>query len=132
MADDMGIGDLECYNSESKILTPNMDRLAREGMMFTDAHSSSAVCTPSRYSLMTGRYCWRSKLKHSVLYGYEPMLIENDRETIASMLRKADYNTACVGKWHIGMGFSAKEGEYIDFDKPLPWQNASKELTMDH
>ena len=71
MADDMGYGDVRCYNPDSKIPTPNMDKLAQEGIRFTDAHSPSAVCTPTRYGVLTGRYCWRSRLKHGVLYGYE-------------------------------------------------------------
>ena len=76
LADDMGYGDVGCYNPDSKIPTPNMDRLAAQGVRFTDAHSPSAVCTPSRYGVLTGRYCWRSRLKRSVLFGYEPPLIE--------------------------------------------------------
>ena len=75
MADDMGYGDVGCYNPDTKIPTPNMDRLATQGIRFTDAHSPSAVCTPSRYGLLTGRYCWRSRLKRSVLFGYEPLLL---------------------------------------------------------
>ena len=127
MADDMGYGDVGCFNPDSKIPTPNMDRLAHEGMMFTDAHSGSAVCTPSRYSIMTGRYCWRSRLKTRVLYGYEPPLIEADRLTVAGTLKQAGYHTACIGKWHLGLGYSCKEGENIDFDAPLPWGNPTRE-----
>jgi len=93
MADDMGYGDVGCYNPESKIPTPNMDGLAKEGMCFTDAHSPSAVCTPTRYGVLTGRYCWRSNLKHGVLYGYEPPLIERERLTVAGLLKEAGYNT---------------------------------------
>lgn len=81
IADDMGYGDVGCYNKESKIPTPNMDRLAREGIRFTDMHSPSSVCTPARYGVMTGRYCWRSALKREVLYNYEPPLIETSRLT---------------------------------------------------
>ncbi|MGC9318675.1 MAG: sulfatase-like hydrolase/transferase, partial [Armatimonadota bacterium] len=83
MADDMGFGDPGCYGAE-KIPTPNMDRLAREGMRFTDAHSASAVCTPSRYACVTGRYCWRTYLTSGVMWGYSPPLIEEDRMTVAS------------------------------------------------
>lgn len=83
LADDMGYGDLSCLNEESQITTPNFDKLAQEGMIFTDAHSSSAVCTPSRYSIITGRYNWRSRLKSSVLGGYSPALIEPERMTVA-------------------------------------------------
>ena len=121
LADDMGYGDVGCYNSRSKIPTPHMDRLASEGMRFTDAHSSSTVCTPSRYGILTGRYCWRSALKRSVLFNYEPPLIERTRMTVASLLEQHGYGTACIGKWHLGMGFSAKNGEEFDFKRPLPW-----------
>jgi len=110
MADDMGYGDLSCYGAH-KIQTPHADRVAAEGMRFTDAHSSSAVCTPSRYSVLTGRYCWRSPLKRWVLWGFEPPLIEPSRLTIAQMLRQAGYATAAVGKWHLGLGWTTLDGE---------------------
>ncbi|MBT7101415.1 sulfatase-like hydrolase/transferase, partial [Candidatus Poribacteria bacterium] len=128
MADDMGYGDVGCYNPDSKIPTPNMDRLAEEGVRFTDAHSPSAVCTPTRYGVLTGRYCWRSALKHSVLFGYEPPLIEPERLTVAGLLKRAGYHTAAIGKWHLGLGYSAKPGEDVDFDRPLPWGNATREF----
>ena len=86
LADDMGYGDVGCYSPESKIPTPHMDRVAAEGIRFTDAHSSSAVCTPSRYSILTGRYCWRSRLKRSERFGYETPLVEPERRTVASIL----------------------------------------------
>ena len=121
MADDMGYGDVGCYNEDSKIPTPNMDRLAREGIRFTDAHSADSVCTPSRYGLMTGRYCWRTSLINSVLFNYEPPLIEKGRMTLASLLKKNGYRTAISGKWHLGLGFSAKPGKTVDFQAPLPW-----------
>ncbi len=121
MADDIGIGDFGCYNSESRVPTPSIDRLAAEGVRFTDAHSASAVCTPSRYGVLTGRYCWRSQLEYSVLFGYEPPLIEPARITVASLLKQAGYSTACIGKWHLGLGYSAKPGEDVDFTAPLPW-----------
>ena len=127
MADDMGYGDVGCFNPDSKIPTPHMDRLAAEGMRFSDAHSPSAVCTPTRYGVLTGRYCWRSSLKHGVLYGYEPPLIETNRLTVASLLKAAGYHTACIGKWHLGLGYSAKPGTQFDFDRPLPWSNATRE-----
>lgn len=121
MADDMGYGDLGCYNKKSKIPTPNMDRLAAEGMRFTDAHSPSAVCTPTRYGVLTGRYCWRSRLKSGVLGGYSPALIDTERMTVASMLKQYGYSTACIGKWHLGLGNAKK----TDYDKPLvPGPNA--------
>jgi arylsulfatase A-like enzyme len=121
LADDMGYGDLGCYNAESKIPTPNMDLLAREGIRFTDAHSASAVCTPSRYALLTGRYCWRTPLKYGVLFNYEPPLIEPGRMTIASLLKANGYTTAITGKWHLGLNFPTLPGRSIDFDDPLPW-----------
>jgi len=121
MADDMGYGDVGCYNPDTKIPTPNMDRLAAEGIRFTDAHSPSACCTPSRYGVLTGRYCWRSRLKRMVLFGYEPPLIEEDRLTVEGMLKNVGYHTACVGKWHLGLGFSTRAGKEFDFDAPLPW-----------
>lgn len=128
LADDMGWGDVGAFNPESKIPTPNMDRVAAEGRSFTDAHAASAVCTPSRYSILTGRYCWRSALPRSVLGGYEPPLIEPERETLASMLSANGYRTAAIGKWHLGLGFSAKRGENIDFDRPLPWGSPDREF----
>ena len=128
LADDLGYGDVGCYNSDSRIPAPHLDRLAAGGLRFTDAHSAAAVCTPSRYGLLTGRYCWRSPLKRSVLYSYEPPLIEPNRCTLASILRQEGYRTACIGKWHLGLGFTAKRGESIDFNRPLPWGDADRAL----
>ena len=127
VADDMGYGDVGCYNPDTKIPTPNMNKLAAEGIRFTDAHSPSAVCTPSRYGVLTGRYCWRSRLKRSVFFGYEPPLIEKDRLTVASMLKEVGYHTAAIGKWHLGLGYSTKPGKDLDFDAPLPWTEATRE-----
>jgi arylsulfatase A-like enzyme len=112
MADDMGSGDVQALNPNSKIPTPNLNRLASEGMTFTDAHSPSAVCTPTRYGLMTGRYCWRSPLTQGVLNGYGAPIIESDRETVASFLKKEGYATGIVGKWHLGLGFQKTDGEW--------------------
>ncbi len=109
LADDLGIGDPGCYNRDSKIPTPHLDRLAAEGMRFTDAHSGSAVCTPTRYGLLTGRYAWRSRLEKGVLWGYSRSLIEPERLTVAEMLQQHGYATACVGKWHLG--FQSPTGE---------------------
>jgi arylsulfatase A len=114
LADDLGYGDVSCYNPESKIPTPNMDRLAAEGMRFTDAHTPSAVCTPTRYGLLTGRYCWRTRLKYRVLDGFDPPLIEPGQVTVPSLLKRHGYTTACVGKWHLGLQWTDKEG------KPVP------------
>jgi arylsulfatase A-like enzyme len=130
LADDLGYGDLTCQNEDSKIPTPNMDRLAEEGMRFTDAHSGSAVCTPTRYGLLTGRYAWRTRLKSGVLWGYSPPLIESSRVTVASFLQIHGYTCACVGKWHLGLGWATKEGQMyndrpdekgkgIDYSKPI-------------
>ncbi len=114
MADDMGYGDPRCYNAESKIPTPNMDRLAAEGIRFTDAHTPSSVCTPTRYGLLTGRYCWRTRLKKMVLWTeYEEPLIEAGRETVASLLKRAGYRTAALGKWHLGMDFAEPGGGFV-------------------
>jgi arylsulfatase A-like enzyme len=115
MADDMGYGDPGCYNKESKIPTPNIDRLAAEGIRMTDAHSPSAVCTPTRYGVLTGRYSWRSRLKKGVLWGFSPALIETGRTTVASLLKSRGYHTGCVGKWHLGLGSKEK----TDYTKPL-------------
>ena len=115
LADDLGYGDVKCLNADGKIPTPNVDRLAREGMVFTEAHSGSAVCTPTRYWILTGRYCWRSRLKSGVLNGSSPALIEEGRMTVASLLKRHGYRTACVGKWHLGLG----RDRQTDFGKPL-------------
>lgn len=102
LTDDLGLGDLGCYNPDSKIPTPGMDRLACDGMRFSDAHTPSSVCTPTRYGVLTGRYSWRSRLKQGVLLGISPALIEPGRLTIASLLKKHGYKTAAIGKWHLG------------------------------
>jgi arylsulfatase A-like enzyme len=115
LADDMGYGDPGCYNKDSKIPTPNIDRLAADGIRFTDAHTPSSVCTPTRYGLLTGRYCWRTRLKQGVFQGYDPLLIEPGRMTLASLLRSRGYVTGCVGKWHLGLGKTAP----TDYTQPL-------------
>jgi len=116
MTDDMGIGDTTVYNPESKIPTPNMEKLAAQGVVFTDAHSPSSMCTPTRYALVTGRYCWRTWLWRGVYGGYNRPLIKKGRMTIASLLKKHGYITACVGKWHLGMDWGLKEGRTADED----------------
>ncbi|MFA7158624.1 MAG: arylsulfatase [Kiritimatiellia bacterium] len=121
LADDMGYGDVSCLNAQSKIRTKNLDKISRGGMIFKDAHSSSAVCTPSRYSILAGRYNWRSRLKQGVLLGYSEPLIEPGRMTVASLLRGNGYKTACIGKWHLGWTW-AKNGqaeEDVDFSRPI-------------
>ncbi|MEV0800305.1 arylsulfatase [Kribbella sp. NPDC050281] len=116
LADDMGWGDLGCYGSA--IPTPNIDRLAAGGARLTDCHSASAVCTPSRYALMTGRYAWRGPLKNFVLMGHGPALIEPDRPTMASVLRDAGYTTGAFGKWHLGLGWRHRDGSVRDAFAP--------------
>ena len=128
LADDMGFGDVTCYNPDSRIPTPHMDSLAGQGVRFTDMHSPSAVCTPTRYGLLTGRYAWRSNLKSGVLYGYEPALIEKGRLTLPEMLRAQGYDTACIGKWHLGLQYTAKQGMTVDFDAPLPWESVDADI----
>lgn len=113
LADDMGYGDLRANNLESKIPTPHLDRLAAGGMRFTDGHAPSSVCTPSRYAILTGRYCWRSPLKKGVVWPGDPPLIEPTRPTVASVLRAAGYETAAVGKWHLGLGWESRDGRPI-------------------
>ena len=109
LCDDLGYGDVSSFNPQSKIKTLHLDRLAREGMRFTDAHSGSSVCTPTRYGVLTGRYAWRSKLKSGVLGGLSPRLIEEGRMTVADMLKAQGYHTAAIGKWHLGMDW-ARQG----------------------
>ncbi|HLY64046.1 MAG TPA: arylsulfatase, partial [Chloroflexota bacterium] len=121
LADDMGIGDPACYNPQSKIATPYIDKLATQGMRFTDMHSPSAVCSPTRYGLLTGRYCWRTSLKRSVCFGYDPLLIEIGRLTLALMLKSFDYITAVIGKWHLGLG-ADKQADYSKVLRPGPNQ----------
>ncbi|MDG2201547.1 MAG: arylsulfatase [Phycisphaerales bacterium] len=115
LADDLGSGDPGHANPSSRISTPHMDRLARQGMRFTDAHSPSGVCSPTRYALLTGRYAWRSSLKSGVLWGHDPCLLEPDRPTIASMLSDAGWSTGGIGKWHLGLG----DAKPADFNAPL-------------
>jgi arylsulfatase A-like enzyme len=126
LADDLGIGDLGCYNAASMIRTPNLDRLAAQGMRFTDAHSPSSVCTPTRYGILTGRYAWRTRLQRGVLFGLSAPLIAPGRPTVAALLKAQGYHTACFGKWHLGLGWPGQttddpnlKGGEIDYAKPL-------------
>ncbi|MDX1740316.1 MAG: sulfatase-like hydrolase/transferase, partial [Rhodothermales bacterium] len=121
LADDLGYGDPGAYNEMSRIPTPSIDRLAAEGMRFTDAHTPSAVCTPTRYGLLTGRYAWRTHLKSWVLGGYSPGLIDTTRMTVASLFQQSGYATGAIGKWHLGLG----DADPTDFGERLrPGPNA--------
>ena len=121
LADDLGYGDVSCYNPESKIQTPHIDQLAEKGIRFTDAHSSAAVCTPSRYSILTGRYPWRSRLPQGITRQYQESMIEPNRLTLGDMLKRAGYSTACIGKWHLGMRWQTTDGSRM----PIEYANLS-------
>ncbi len=116
LTDDLGIGDVQFFNPQGKVKTPNIDRLGREGKSFTDAHSSSAVCTPSRYSILTGRYAWRTKLASGVLHGFDPPLIDASRLTVGKLLQQNGYTTACIGKWHLGMDWPLAANATTEYD----------------
>jgi arylsulfatase A-like enzyme len=124
LADDMGYGDPSCYDPESKIPTPNIDRLAGEGVRFVDAHSPASVCSPTRYAILTGRYAWRGRLKKGVLGPYNLPLIEEGRLTLPQMLKEKGYQTACIGKWHLGMKWATIDDvglpeSWVDFDQSI-------------
>ena len=106
ICDDLGYGDIQCLNPKNgKIPTPHADKLASEGMIFTDAHSGSSVCTPTRYGVLTGRYSWRTKLQSGVVQGFAPCLVAKDRSTVASFLKQQGYHTAIIGKWHLNFKY---------------------------
>ena len=137
MADDMGYGDLGCYGA-TQIPTPNIDRLASQGIRFTDAHAPSALCTPTRYGVLTGRYCWRTRLKKGVIYGHSKPLIKPDRLTVPSLLKQHGYKTACIGKWHLGFDWAVKgetkepqeDGMNVDYTKTV--KNGPLEFGFDY
>jgi arylsulfatase A-like enzyme len=114
LADDLGYGDLSCYGA-TKLKTPNIDRLAQQGIRFTDGYAPGAICSPSRYAIMTGRYDWRTAEQMGVLTEHAALHIEPGRLTLGSMLRKQGYRTGYVGKWHLGLGMNAS----IDWNSPL-------------
>lgn len=112
-ADDMGYGDPRAYNPRSRIPTPHIDDLARRGMRFTDAHTASSVCTPSRYGLLTGRYPWRSRLPVGIVNSWGGPVIDADRLTLGKALQARGYRTACIGKWHLGWDWPVEGGSYL-------------------
>lgn len=117
LIDDLGYGEVQALNPGRCVVpTPNMDRLRGEGMSFADAHTSSSVCTPSRYGLITGRYAWRSRLQEFVLRGYDRPLIAQSRPTIASLLKSQGYHTAIIGKWHLGLDMATVGNEPLDVE----------------
>ncbi len=143
LADDLGYGDISSFNPVGKIKTPNIDKIAQEGMKFTDAHSPSAVCSPTRYGILTGRYSWRSELKNGVLTGKSKALIPKSRATVASLLKGAGYQTAFIGKWHLGWewaqkdtanfgaeGWNPEDFDNLDFTKPVT--NTPNDLGFDY
>jgi arylsulfatase A len=133
-ADDLGYGDIQSYNPDrGKILTPNVDRLAKEGMSFTDAHSSSGVCSPSRYTLLTGRYHWRTRLQNGIVGRWGPPVIPPERLTIAGLAKQVGYNTGCIGKWHLGWNWPIpKEEEEPFFVTGPPGLNIVFKITDEH
>lgn len=118
LADDMGYGDARVYNPDSKIPTPHLNSLAADGMLFTDAHTTSAVCTPTRYGILTGMYSWRGPLKSGVTWSYDTLIVDTTMTTVASQLAGSGYRTACVGKWHLGLGWEYDAGS-VDFSRRL-------------
>lgn len=137
-ADDLGYGDLGCFNKDSKIPTPHLDRLAAEGLRFTDAHSSSGICTPSRYAMLTGRYHWRDF--HGIDTGFDPPVFRPNQLTLPAMLRQQGYTTACIGKWHLGWDWNSirkpgappKSKEHGDFDWSKPFRGGPLDHGFDH
>ena len=121
LADDLGYGDISSFNPLSGIKTPNIDRIATSGIKFNDAHSGSAVSTPTRYGILTGRYTWRTELKQGVLDGYSKALIKPDRKTLPQILKDVGYQTACIGKWHLGWDWNniEKGSDSIRYSKPI-------------
>lgn len=126
LADDFGVGDIQAHFPENKIPTPHLDQLVSEGISFTDAHSPSAVCSPTRYGLLTGRYAWRTQLQEWVIAAYEPPLIAEDRPTLPGMLKAQGYHTACIGKWHLGWEWPGPQKSQMTEEK-----NGQRNLTWD-
>ena len=130
LADDLGYGDISAFNPNGKIQTKHIDQLAQNGIKFTDAHSNSAVCTPTRYSLLTGRYAWRTRLKKGVTWSWDTLLIDKGRTTVGTLLQKHGYHTACIGKWHLGLGWQTDSAGTVDVRKPL--RNGPNDVGFDY
>lgn len=130
LADDLGIGDVSAYNPQSKIITTAIDAIARNGLLFSDAHSGSSVCTPTRYGILTGRYAWRTRLAEGVSWTYDTHLIDPERLTVASYLKEHGYQTACIGKWHLGLDWGKNADGAFDFT--LPIQNGPNQNGFDY
>jgi len=121
LTDDLGLGDVGAYRPDAPVATPNIDRLAREGLRFTAAYAPAAVCSPTRYAVLTGRYAWRTRLDSGVLTYFDAPLIEPRRPTVASMLRDQGYATAAIGKWHLGLDVRRDDGDGVarPDDRPI-------------
>jgi len=121
LADDLGYGDVSSYNPDAAWSTTHIDRLAEEGMILTDAHTGSAVCTPTRYGVLTGRYAWRTRLKSGVLWSWDKPLIESNESTVGKLLQKHGYVTGCIGKWHLGLEwqYHPSDPDSADFSRPI-------------
>jgi len=119
LTDDLGYGDVSAFNENSKLHTIHIDKLASEGMRFTDAHSNSALCSPTRYGILTGRYAWRTSLQQGVLWSNDTALIEPKRMTVASLLKSKGYHTACIGKWHLGLDWQKDAKGNMDYSLPI-------------
>lgn len=130
LADDLGYGDVSALNPESAFTTPHLDAMVKRGMNFTDAHSGSAVCTPTRYGILTGRYAWRSSMQSGVSWSWSPALIPAERNTVGDLLQKNDYHTACIGKWHLGLDWGTDDSDEIDVT--LPIAGGPNELGFDY
>jgi len=130
-ADDMGYGDVSALNPLARTKTPSIDKLVGNGITFTEAHASASVCTPSRYGLLTGRYAFRSKDAANGIGGFTKPVIEKESETLASVLKKAGYTTACIGKWHLGVGWQTKDGNQPRMNEITGYSNVdfSKKVT---
>jgi arylsulfatase A len=131
LADDMGYGDVAILNPNAKTRTPHIDAMASMGMTFTDAHAPASLCTPTRYALLTGRYAWRGPLKKGVSRQYDPPLIEEGRPVLGGLFQQAGYQTACIGKWHLGWDWPLKNGGLMRDIMNDPDADAARRLEVD-